>query len=105
MVQIKITVIRTFRPEEVFGHEMKYPNGKVVTPCDHEGLSEGKEWVVENLEKPDNFCGWAWQDLYKDLCILSFGGDHFWSEPGVTYTACSDGMRPVCFKLERLKST
>ena len=105
MVKIKITVIRTFSPEEVFGQEMKYPNGKVVTPCDHNGLSKGKEWVVENLEKPENFCGWAWQDLYKDLCILSFGGDHFWSEPDVTYTACSDGMRPVCFKLERLKST
>ena len=24
--------------------------------------------------------------------------------PDVTYTTCSDGMRPVCYKLERLKS-
>ncbi|MHA2009480.1 MAG: TIGR04076 family protein [Promethearchaeota archaeon] len=101
--KIKITVIRRFSPEEVFGHEMKYTSGEKVAPCSRNGLSEGMEWVVEYMQRPENFCVWAWRDLSRDLSILFCGGDHFWSEPDVTYTSCSDGMRPVVFKLERLK--
>ncbi|MHA2089311.1 MAG: TIGR04076 family protein [Candidatus Kariarchaeaceae archaeon] len=103
MTNIRISVVKTFSPEDVFGHEMTSPTGNPVQACNYNGLKEGTEWIVENLKKPDNFCGWAWHDLYKDICTLSFGGDHPWSEDDIMYTACTDGMRPVCFKLERAK--
>jgi uncharacterized repeat protein (TIGR04076 family) len=103
MDNVKITVIKTFSPEDVFGHEVKSPKGEVVLPCNYKGLEEGAEYLVEKLEKPENFCGWAWNDLFKDVTTLSFGGNHPWSEKDVMYTACTDGMRPVCFKLERMK--
>ncbi len=102
MVKIKISVIRRFSPEEVFGQEMKTPTGKVITVCS--SFEEGQEFIVEDLNKPDNFCGWAWYDIYKDISTLTFGGEHSWTDPNVMYTSCTDGMRPVCFKLERLNS-
>ena len=53
---------------------------------------------------PEGFCSWAWRDLYKDLAVLRFGGSfESWVEPPYMYTACSDGVRPVSFKLEALQ--
>ncbi len=102
MTKIKISVIKRFRPEDVFGHEIKKPNGDTVTICT--SFKDGQEFIVEGLKKPEDFCGWAWHDLYKDVCTLNFGGDHTWTEDNVMYTCCTDGIRPVCFKIERIES-
>ena len=103
-MKIKITVIKNFTPEDVFGHEMKWASsGEVITACTT--LKEGQEFVVEEkLEKPEGFCGWAWRDIYKDMSVLWFGGDFPWVEPNIAYSACTDGLRPVCLKLERFES-
>jgi len=55
------------------------------------------------LDKPEKFCGWAWRDIYKDVSVLAFGGDFDWTKPGVAITCCTDGNRPVVFKLERME--
>ena len=72
MVKIKISVIRRFSPEEVFGQEMKTPSGKTISVCS--SFEDGQEFIVEGLNKPDNFCGWAWYDIYKDISTFAFGG-------------------------------
>ena len=60
--------------------------------------------IVNHIEKmPVGFCGWAWRDIYKDLSVLYFGGNFNGHEEGVQHTSCSDGRKPVCFRLERLK--
>ncbi len=103
MVKVKITVIKNFSPEDVFGEKEKIPSDQITTPCTT--VKEGQEFVVEKIDKPEGFCGWAWRDIFKDVSVLWFGGDFPWSKPeGVAYTACTDGMRPVCFKLERIES-
>ena len=43
------------------------------------------------------FCKWAHHDIYKDMNILLLGGDFSSELPGVKFTACSDGLKPVCF--------
>ena len=101
MPSIKITVIRAFTPEDVFGNEYKTPAGEVVEKC---FLEEGQSWVIEGGKKPEGFCGWAWEDLRKDRYLLAFGGDIPDTEEGVVYVSCSDGKRPVVFKLEMLSS-
>ncbi|MFX1252192.1 MAG: TIGR04076 family protein [Promethearchaeota archaeon] len=101
MATIKISVIKKFSPIDVFGHEIiDPPSGQVSTICSV--FEEGQEFIVKGLKKPDGFCDWAWHDLRKDLLVLIFGGDHSWTDPNVMYTSCTDGKRPVCFKLERL---
>jgi len=46
MSKIKITVIKRFSPEDVFGHEYKTPDGKVIEKCHFEDgqESEGTEF-------------------------------------------------------------
>ena len=52
---------------------------------------------------PDGFCSWAWRDLYKDLAVLRQGAFFDgWVKPPYMYTSCTDGVRPVSFKLETL---
>ncbi|MHA1960302.1 MAG: TIGR04076 family protein [Candidatus Thorarchaeota archaeon] len=99
MPNLKITVIRAFSPEEVFGHEYRSPSGEVAKTCH---LEEGQSWIAERDRMPDGFCSWAWEDLRKDRYLLYFGGEIPDTEDGVVFVSCSDGKRPVVFKLERL---
>ena len=102
--KIKITIIKRFSPEEIFGKEMFYPDGRKMVACS--AFKEGQEIIIEDVftNQPSEFkCSWAWHDLFKDISVLSSGGDFKHTEPGITYTACRDGMRSVIFKLERLE--
>ena len=101
MAKLKITIIRAFSPEDVFGHEYRSPAGEIAEAC---YLKEGDSWIVEGDKKPEGFCSWAWEDLRKDRYLLYFGGDIPDTEDGVVFVSCSDGKRPVVFKLERVSN-
>ncbi len=97
--KLKITVIKTFTPEEVFGHEI-LRDGKAIQACSYK---VGEEFIVDNhLDRPKDFCGQAWQDLYTTLMTYYYGGDYNYPELGVTYQPCGDGIRPVIFKIEKM---
>ncbi|MFX0065920.1 MAG: TIGR04076 family protein [Candidatus Hermodarchaeota archaeon] len=99
-----MTVIKRFSPEDVFGHEMSYPEGRKMAQCPN--FEDGQEIIIETIyaDPPEEFkCSWAWNDLFKDLSVLSCGGDFRHTDPKITYTTCRDGMKPVVFKLERIE--
>ena len=101
MPKMKITVIKRFHPKDVFGKDYVTPTGKTSPEC--QSFKDGQEFTLDKLKMPEGFCTWAWYDIYKDLSVLYWGGNFSgWMEDGIMYTACSDGVRPVCFKLERL---
>ena len=46
----------------------------------------------------------AWVDIYRDVAILTMKGNFAEGElAGIKYSACSDGLKPVVFKLERIE--
>jgi uncharacterized repeat protein (TIGR04076 family) len=98
--KVKITVLKRFHPSEVFEVNpitSKTPFGK----CDL--LEDGQEFIVENMSIPKNFCNTAWLSIYSNVRLLSFGFDLPWfEEKGVAVNSCTDGFRPVVFKLERV---
>lgn len=52
---------------------------------------------------PNEFCGGAWDDIYKAIQVLRFHGNFQWfDEAGVSVSCCTDGLRPVVFKIERV---
>ncbi|MFW9825908.1 MAG: TIGR04076 family protein, partial [Candidatus Thorarchaeota archaeon] len=64
-------------------------------------FEEGQEWICENGEMPEGFCRGV--DLTRSMHVLQFGGKNKgWAEDGTIYNAFSDGVRPICFKLERI---
>lgn len=66
--------------------------------------AEGKEFIVqEDGKMPSDFYSWAWHDIHRDCIVLRLEGNFAWmKKPGIGYTCCTDGLRPVIFKLERI---
>ena len=99
--QVKITVLKRQDPKEIFdAYPVKEKDWFV--PC--KIYEDGQEFILEeNLAMPENFCASAWHTIYPNIRLLSFGGNlPFFDEEGVAISCCSDGMRPVIFKLERI---
>jgi len=97
---VKITVLWRTRND---GFLEKFADSKWAI-C--EKFSEGQEFICPNgYEMPEGFCGWAWCDIHKCVLTLSRGGNFVGVQPGVFVSCCTDGFRPVFFKLERIDQT
>ncbi len=101
MSYVKITVVKRFSPEDVIGKPFIRQDGRPIEKC---YLNEGLEFIVpESGEMPAGFCHHAWYALYKNISVLQNGGGFSdWTGENMIYTACPDGIRPVCFKIERI---
>ena len=100
MPECRITVLKRAFFKELAD---EYCGWDTVGPC--EQFTEGQEFVVERDGPcPDGFCDWAWNDINKVLVALMAGGSfEMWMKDGNTnITCCTDGIRPVVFKLERI---
>jgi uncharacterized repeat protein (TIGR04076 family) len=98
--KVKITVLKRYRPSEVFAKSPATP----VTPMGAcELLKNNQKFIVEDLKMPNGFCTSAWVSIYGNVRLLAFGGNLPWfKEKGIAVNCCIDGLRPVIFKLERI---
>lgn len=94
--KVKITVLRRLHHQDLLKEYADF----LWEPC--ERLGEGQEFVSEGVNMPAGFCSWAWADIQKYVMTLARGGDFVGVKPGVYVTCCTDGFRPVIFKLERM---
>ncbi len=104
MTKVKITVAKKVHNKDMFGGNP--PAEFTVTPeCDQ--FEVGQEFTVNENEPgrcPSGFCSWAFADIQRDIMHLLFGGDYPWmKEKGVAVSCCTDGIRPVIFKLQRVE--
>jgi len=98
MSEFKITVLKkTYHPELVQAY-----CAQEATPCPV--FEEGQEFRFQDLERPAGFCSWAWDDIQKLVFALHANGDfREWMKDGRSNVACcTDGLRPVVFRIERL---
>jgi uncharacterized repeat protein (TIGR04076 family) len=100
----KITVLKTLYHEDL-AKEYRRPDVH-QGPCPF--FSEGQEFIVKYLaERPKDFaCDWAWNDIQKILLTLMLRGNFgTWMVDENNFIACcTDGIKPVVFKIERLAS-
>jgi len=70
-----------------------------------QAYEDGQEFVIESFPlKPEGFCDWAWADIHRDVVAIMFGSIYPWiKQSGTTITCCTDGLRPVIFKVERIE--
>jgi len=101
MAAVRITVIRGFSKEEIFGDDVPAELAGFETPCRIH--TPGQEYVLKSADCPEGFCSWAFRDIYRDVIHLMRGGDYPWiGAPGTSYSSCTDGRKTVVFKLERI---
>ena len=93
--QVKITVMKKLFHQDMVDKYAAQP--EKWSQCSHFEL--GQEFVTSlesPWELPAGFCGWAWADIQKLVYGMARGGQD------VFVTCCTDGYRPVVFKLEKL---
>ena len=95
---VRITVIKKLETGEVYE---EYAGDLAKPSC--AAVSVGDEFVSKNMSIPEGFCSWAWADIQRDVAHLSMGGEFPWmKKEGTMVSCCTDGLRPVLFKLERI---
>lgn len=99
MARIKVTVLKKIFNEELA--ENYCQAGTSICTI----FEEGQEFVAEGLNQPENFCAWAWNDIHKGVLALYFKSRFtpFMREDNVIISCCTDGIRPVVFKIERIE--
>lgn len=102
MKKVKITVLRKEFYED-FAKD--YLTESVQTgPCPL--LHVGDTFLFEGSAKmPEGFCPWAWIDIYQSVSAISSGSTFTpWNRrDGQTIVCCTDGIRPVVFKVEAVE--
>ncbi len=87
---IRITVLKHAEQPEY----QKYGGGDIKA-CTV--VRDGQQFVAERpWTKPQGMCDWAWADIRAYLPFVFAG------EPDQMVACCTDGYRPVFFRLERL---
>jgi len=99
--KVRITVVKKLGTKELFGDNAP-AHATFEDSCPR--CNAGDVYIVpEDGSCPPGFCPWAFADLHRDIMHLRFGGDYpFVREPGTAVQCCTDGLRPVFFKLERI---
>jgi len=96
---VRITVMKRLLLQDMVDDSAANP----WAPCSR--LADGQEFISEDCNMPEGFCSWAWADIHKYVVTLARGGNFLGSRPGRTVACCTDGYRPVIFKLERCGPT
>ena len=93
--RVKITVLKKLFHQDFVDQFAARP--ETWTVCTQ--LEVGQEFLTSTeapWEMPAGFCGWAWADMQKLVYGMARGGQD------VFVTCCTDGYRPVIFKLEKV---
>ena len=62
----------------------------------------GDVLYVEGFEMPEGFCPWAWADIHREVIAVKFNAEFPLSaNTDCIIASCTDGLRPVVFKVER----
>jgi len=97
--KVRITVLKkTFNTDFIEAYaepDTFYPSG-----CCHD-YDVGQEFTSDG-HMPEGFSDWAWADMQKYVMTLARGGNFLGVKPGLFVTCCTDGFRPVFYKLERI---
>ena len=95
--KVKITVLKRLQHKDL----LEKHADSIWDKCNV--FSVGQEFIADGIDMPESFCGWAWADIEKIVLTLSRGGNFRGVPKGTFVTCCTDGYRPVVFRLERLE--
>ena len=102
MHKCKITVLKRTIHQDLVDEHLEKDAAEQMTPC--ELFWDGQEFVIEDPSAPpEGFCAWAWADIRGSIMAVTLGADFPGQRrPDVTIACCTDGYRPVIFKVERI---
>ncbi len=103
MASCKISVLKcTFHQDLIDAYKTEAV-AQQAGPCPV--FKEGQEFVLDlPWAIPEGFCNWAWADIRQYVYAACLGGEFPGGKPSNTFVSCcTDGFRPVIFKVERVE--
>jgi len=101
---VKITVVKTTLIDE-FVDEVDDPKYSPFKACSY--MTEGQEFIFNGIDDdmPKGFCDSAWIDIYRYVMMIEYGAEPEprLKNPKSIYACCTEGLRPVVFKLEKIE--
>jgi len=99
---VRVTVIRKLDLSEVHGAENVGQARNFAPTCS--AFNVGDSFVIERGPHPEGFCLQAFNDIYPWINAIRWGASFPWmEEEGTMVACCTDGLRPVVFRLERIE--
>ena len=87
----KITVVKKTLHNDLY-KDVRGREGKICNL-----FEEGQEFILTSPYKPpEGFCQWAWADI-RQYILAAWNSTKY-----ATVACCTDGFRPVFFKVERI---
>lgn len=99
--KVKITVLKILYHEDLVKEYLLPEHQETYGPCYRHHV--GQEFIIDNFDKPEGFCSWAWSDIHREFISVMFNADFpNFKDEGTIIATCTDGLRPVVFKVERI---
>jgi len=96
--QLKITVLKRDLYQDLVD---EYAADKTTAHCSL--FEDGQVFILDSLDMPEKFCSWAWADIHRDVVSVFQGASFPWiNQENTIISCCTDGFRPVTFKIERI---
>ncbi len=99
MTKARITVIKKAFHKDVVDEYLPQLSAE-ANPCPVFEEGQSFEVISPFGAKPEGFCDWAWTDIRKVVALTMMGAD---PTPGTEFPCCSDGLRPVTFRIQRIE--
>ena len=103
MATVRITVINKIGMKEL---QKEYGTKQFAEGADTscEKFKIGDTFTYSSGEGvPQGFCAWAWADINRDVEALKNDASFPWIKiPKTQIACCTDGLRPVFFKIEKI---
>ncbi len=104
MTSVRITVLKRALHADL----AKAHAGSPIVPCGV--FTDGQTFVATGFNMPEGFCAWAWNDISRMVIALQSGGSfdrgafrNWMKDDRSAIACCTDGFRPVTFKLDRVE--
>ena len=103
MAKVKITVVKKAHHQDLMDEYLAQDaKDRGFGLCT--AFELGEEIMVDGMAYPEGFCHWAWANIQRDVMMVLFGQGFPWVGPEETaISCCTDGFRPVTFKIERIE--
>ncbi|MDD2979818.1 MAG: TIGR04076 family protein [Hespellia sp.] len=93
---VKITVLKKTLMEEIAD---EYAGKGAIKICGK--FEEGDTFITDGRTVPEGFCTWAWADIFKDIIFVRNNMDCIGTlDKKSQIASCTDGFRPVIFRIE-----
>ena len=107
MAKVKVTVVKRCNYNELFPENfpLKFVEGDPMLGPVCPAFEDGQEFIFDSdMVVPEGFCAWAFSDIQRDIMHLFMGGNcDSVNIPTAMLACCTDGFRPVIFKVERIE--